>query len=342
MAADHEAVANPQDKFVSWAIDYHVTGTRSWPELSTAEQDQYLLACFKGDARRAEAEKRLGLFDRAANSVAQHLLGVYHQYDIDNGVARYEPPTPRVAAGVLERRRRVLAGTDLGARLDAALDRAEGKHVESAGPELKFYSVAPAALGMEVLDERCSDDTGWTVPHGFDQWNNFDVLDRLHYQHTSRTWQKQQEENFDRALHESRVQFDANQNSPPVPVAEELGQPTEASAPLSNIGRPSNSVYLLAGAAVGVLAGAFVDGNPSWYFLLLRLIVSGCLAWLTLRALTNEMQKWAMTLAVGAMLYNPLVPLHLGRATWQPVNICTSVVIVAFSVLLWRRERSMS
>lgn len=327
----------PSDRFVSYAIDYGVTGSKGWAELSTARQDEYLLACFAGEAVRAAAEKRLGLYDRAAGSLAQHLLGVYQQYDINEGIAHYQPPTPRVSAGVLERRRRVLAGTKLGKRLDAALDRAEGRQVAHADDELTFYSVALAAKGMDVLDESCSRDSGWMVPHSFIHWNNFEALDRLHDQHTSTRWREDQEADFKRMLNEDSAQHTANQAvAPPAPSAEPAHMaPSQGALPSA----ASGWVYLPAALAACMLGVALLDSHPSWFYSALRLVVCGSLVWLAVRAMSTAMVNWSIALGIGAVVYNPLAPFHLGRSAWGPVNTVTIIALVVFCALLWRRER---
>jgi hypothetical protein len=329
--------------FVSGPIDYNVRGIRRWDELTEAEQDEYLLSCFDSESKRADVERRLCLFDRVAGSIATHLLGVYQQFDVNDGVAHYAPPTPRVAAHVLELRRRVLKGTSLGARLDAALARAEGKP-QSAEPfqELEFYSVAPSEPGMEILHEKCSDDSGWMVPTGFTKWNNFDELDRLHYRETSARWATRQAKSFDNVPRNTRPPSGNNNAPREVSASAMHAAPTEAkpeSKQLAPIQPSGPLVYVSAAVACAVLAGAFAEGNPSWYFTMLRILVSGALTVLAVTAFTNEFTRWASVLGVAAVVYNPLIPLHLGRAIWQPVNVVTIVLIVLFSSVLWWTER---
>lgn len=342
-----KARINPPDLYVSWPIEYDVRGRKRWDELTEAEQDEFLVACFDSEAKRSEVEVKIGLYDRAAASMATHLLGFYEQFDTETGIRHYAPPTPRIAAHVLELRQRVLTGTALGARLDAALARAEGKNVPTASCEdLKFYSVAPSEKGMEILDERCSGDAGWMVPNGFNKWNDFDELDRMHYRETSAKWEAERDERFDRTLAESQRISEVNQ------AIREAAKPTGAdsssgSAAPVGVSAPTDSTptsgiwtHASAAAACVVLAGAFADGNPYGYFTILRVLVCGTLAILALRAVSHDFVRWAGVLGVGSLMYNPLVPLHLGRELWQPINLITIGLIVIFTVYLWWHERA--
>lgn len=334
---------NPPNLLVSWAIDYNVQGSKRWDELTETEQDEYLVACFESEATRAHKELKLGLYDRAAGSIADHLLGVYRQFDGSSGTTHYSPPTPRIAARVLELRSRVLSGTILGARLEAALRRIEGKHAEpEVIQDLIFYSVAPSEKGMEILDEECSGDTAWGVPIGFNKWNNFDELDRLHYRETSARWKAAREESIDRTLAESQQIFQANAEANP-PAAPEVSPVPAGLAPKTipdaSSSTTSKWVYAIALIACAGLAGAFIEGAPYWYFTLLRMLVCSALAIFAFQALIHDLPRWASLLGVGAIIYNPLLPLHLGRELWQPVNIATVALLVIVSVVLYRQEQ---
>lgn len=338
--------AEPPDLYVSWPTEYDIRGTRRWDELTEAEQDEYLVACFQSDAKRAEIEIKTGLYDRVAGSIAGHLLGFYQQFDDQTGEARYAPPTPRIANHVLELRRRVLKGTALGARLDAALDRAEGKHVPTGSLEdLSFYSVAPSERGMEILDEKCSDDAGWMVPTGFNKWNDFDELDRLHYRETSAKWKASREDSLERMLADSQRIFELNKavrdGAKPAGADATPGSAAPVAAPPPTDSTPTSGIwtYVSAIAAGAMLAGAFVDGSPYGYFTILRVLVCGALVALALRAVSHDFVRWASALGVGALVYNPLVPLHLGREVWRPINLITIALILIFTAYLWWHER---
>jgi hypothetical protein len=161
--------------------DYGVTGTRLWGDLSGKEQDEYVLACFQGEAKRAETEKRFDLYDRTGRSIAEALLGVFYQYDYYAGVSRFEPGEAIRAERVTLIRSAALDGTLLGDRLRLTLTR---RHVSvpeySKDPRLKFYSVAPATPGMEILDAKCTGDFIESPPaDSYKSWNDFPALELM-------------------------------------------------------------------------------------------------------------------------------------------------------------------
>ena len=41
----------------------------------------------------------------------------------------------------------------------------------------------------------------------------------------------------------------------------------------------------------------------------------------------NSINKWVIVFGFFALIYNPLIPFHLGRTVWTPVNIITIVCL---------------
>lgn len=167
--------------FVQEAIDYRITGSRRWENLTGQEQDEYILACFMGEAARLGLERKLDLLDRTASSVADGLLGPFRQYDINTGEAHYQPETPDRALRVLLMRMAVLHDTPLGERLS----RARSRHARTEGradqylsdPKLRFYNVGPRGMaGLEILDDK---DYGGLAPvNPYEgEWNDWAALE---------------------------------------------------------------------------------------------------------------------------------------------------------------------
>lgn len=86
------------------------------------------------------------------------------------------------------------------------------------------------------------------------------------------------------------------------------------------------------------LAGTFIIlalfPMPYGFYILLKFIL--CIIFLVNLYQRYEFQiaafnKWAWGYAVLALLYNPLVPFHLGREIWTLVNIITLVFILTDS-----------
>ena len=167
--------------FVQEAVDYGITGTRCWTDLSGSEQDEYVLGCFMGEGARLALEKRLDLLDRTASSVTDGLLGSFRQYDINTGEAHYQPESPDRAQRVLTIRMAVLRGTPLGERLSRARARQSSGSVSAEeytrDPKLRFYSVGPREMvGLHVLDEE--DHGGLPAVNPYEgQWNDWATLE---------------------------------------------------------------------------------------------------------------------------------------------------------------------
>jgi len=81
------------------------------------------------------------------------------------------------------------------------------------------------------------------------------------------------------------------------------------------------------------LLGALGDW-PYGYYQLLRFVVCGVGAYVAYRAY-NWQKIWATWLfGIIAVLFNPLIPIHLSREIWQPIDlICAIVFIVIIPVL---------
>ena len=90
-------------------------------------------------------------------------------------------------------------------------------------------------------------------------------------------------------------------------------------------------------AAIGLLLWALVPYNPYGYYVLLRLIVTGvCLLSAYQAHLRNNVGIMWLMIAF-AVLYNPIVPVHLTREIWTVINLIT-VGALAVSIA-WTRDR---
>lgn len=110
---------------------------------------------------------------------------------------------------------------------------------------------------------------------------------------------------------------------------DDIGDGHPARASLSKARRRSGlhpAVWLVP-AALLLLA---LLSLPYGFYVLLRLVVCGTAALLTYDEyrLRGEVSGWAMVLAGVALLFNPLVPVHLTREIWAPIDIGTAFLMV--------------
>ena len=85
--------------------------------------------------------------------------------------------------------------------------------------------------------------------------------------------------------------------------------------------------------AAGMLLCTLAD-FPYGYYQLLRFIVCGVGVYIAYTAY-NWQKKWAMWLfGFIALLFNPLIPIHLSRGLWQPIDVICAIlfVFVAFAL----------
>jgi len=68
--------------------------------------------------------------------------------------------------------------------------------------------------------------------------------------------------------------------------------------------------------------------NPYGYYIILRWIVCSIFAYCAFRTYRTKNESWTWIFGVNAAVYNPIFPLHLGRAVWSVVNIVSAVLII--------------
>lgn len=85
--------------------------------------------------------------------------------------------------------------------------------------------------------------------------------------------------------------------------------------------------------AVALLLWALAP-HPYAYYTLLRWVVCAVAAYSAVEAYEQGRRGLTWTLIVTALLFNPLLPVHLDRTTWAGVDIATAVLFGSATVLL--------
>jgi len=86
-----------------------------------------------------------------------------------------------------------------------------------------------------------------------------------------------------------------------------------------------------------MLLWALNPQNSYGYYILLRCVCCGVFAYLAIKALAQDKAGWVWVLGVAAVVYNPIIRIHLTRDIWSVVNVVTIVVAVV-SVLVLKSE----
>ena len=79
-----------------------------------------------------------------------------------------------------------------------------------------------------------------------------------------------------------------------------------------------------------MLLWALNPDNPYGYYILLRWVCCGIFAFLAIRSVEKkEKQGWVWILGVTAVVYNPIIRIHLTREIWSIINVITIGIAVA-------------
>ncbi len=101
-------------------------------------------------------------------------------------------------------------------------------------------------------------------------------------------------------------------------------------------------VWIPQALVTGMLLWALNPENPYGYYILLRWVCCGVFAYLVLRAVALDMQGWAWTLGITALIYNPIVRVHLTREIWPIVNMVTIGIAITSIFSLRSRSKPVS
>ena len=87
----------------------------------------------------------------------------------------------------------------------------------------------------------------------------------------------------------------------------------------------SNSILWLLPAGMLLLALAPL---PYGYYTLLRLVVTGCAGFISYQSYEKKSKAWLAIFGFIALLFNPIIPVHLDRETWAIIDmICAGVFV---------------
>jgi len=90
--------------------------------------------------------------------------------------------------------------------------------------------------------------------------------------------------------------------------------------------------------ASGMLFWALA-GHPYGYFTLLRFVVCVVAAYCAVVANSEKNEQWTWVFGAVAVLFNPIIPIHLSRDIWILIDLITAVVMLV-SIFIgpkWKR-----
>ena len=80
-------------------------------------------------------------------------------------------------------------------------------------------------------------------------------------------------------------------------------------------------------AAAGMLIGA-MGHHPYDYYTIMRWVVCGVSAFGAFQAVQSGKSGWAWLLAILALTFNPLIPVHLKRGTWAYIDPAVAALLL--------------
>lgn len=90
-------------------------------------------------------------------------------------------------------------------------------------------------------------------------------------------------------------------------------------------------------AAIILLLWALLPINPYGFYVFMRFIICGVTCYLAVKAHDKNNDSWMYILGGLALLYNPVVRIHLDRELWSIINIITIFLIARFS---WMSQKT--
>ena len=83
---------------------------------------------------------------------------------------------------------------------------------------------------------------------------------------------------------------------------------------------------------------------PYGYYTLLKLVVSlgsAVLAWNLWHGQQGYIRWIAAVFLMCGLLFNPIIPVHLTRPEWEPINLGALVLFGVAALVIWRKQPSV-
>lgn len=78
---------------------------------------------------------------------------------------------------------------------------------------------------------------------------------------------------------------------------------------------------------------SYYNRPPYGFYQLLRFLVCGTGAYFSYKSAIQNRQVWAWILGIIAFLFNPVIPIHFNRETWQGIDAIVAVILFVFTIV---------
>lgn len=85
-----------------------------------------------------------------------------------------------------------------------------------------------------------------------------------------------------------------------------------------------------------------LERHPYTYYVLLRWVVCGTGAYSAFVASSSDKTAWTWVLGIIAVIFNPLIPVHLDRNTWAAIDVAAAGVFVVSTFFAREKGRDSS
>jgi hypothetical protein len=92
--------------------------------------------------------------------------------------------------------------------------------------------------------------------------------------------------------------------------------------------RHSKSKNITTIISIAFLIIAMLEGLPYGFFQLLRLILFGSSAYLGWLSYVSKKFFWAWSFVIIGVVFNPIIPLYLGRDLWRIADLLVAVFLI--------------
>ena len=89
----------------------------------------------------------------------------------------------------------------------------------------------------------------------------------------------------------------------------------------------NNKKNVILSIAVAFLLMAMFDGLSYEFFIILRFVVFSGSAYVAWLAYELQGGKWTWVFGLIAVLFNPIIPIHLTREIWMPIDLVTAIFL---------------
>jgi len=97
--------------------------------------------------------------------------------------------------------------------------------------------------------------------------------------------------------------------------------------------------FIIARIIAAILLFWALDRHPYGYYTLLRFVVCGVAAYSAYFAAELKKKSWAWIFGIIAFLFNPIIPIHFDRDTWQIIDVGVAILLLVSLFLLQKPKK---